>query len=320
MNKLPGTLSSFLEKSRLHGYGVMPLSGDASERKYYRLKRNSHTLILMDSSKVNTMDDYLRVDNYLANNNLSVPEVYYSDTEHKYLVLEDFGEYTINQLLDLDTHLQGEIYEKIIDLIVALTGLKESPLPAFDSKFFVSELNFFTDFYLKHIGRTNPGNNTKDFFNSWIKPMNYIYENDPHNIFVHKDFHSANLFWLPRRSGVRKVGLIDFQAAKNGSVTYDITSILYDCRMPLSSKFRNRLLIKFLDQIKLDKATFRNLCDIYIAQRNIKILGNFAYINKYRHDSSYLKFLPSAISYVRRAVNNPLLRDLKSWLYSNKIL
>lgn len=320
MVNLDPKIVEFLVKSKLSDYDISPLAGDASDRRYYRLTQESHSLILMDSSKtIESLNSFLAVDEYLLKQQFSVPEVFQTDVENGYLILEDLGDFTLNAYLNKNPNDLSDIYHGTVDLITSLVTLQDPPFPEFDTKFFLNEFSAFTTWYMLYIGKVLSNQSLADFIASWDKPLEYLSTNDKNKVFVHKDLHCGNLFWLPKRSGIKKLGIIDFQSAKSGSIVYDITSLIYDCRFPLPQSLQSNLSNQYLTAIGFNARLFTNLCDIYIAQRNIKILGNFTYISQHRGNPLYLEYLPSVWKLVTQSLNNPILKDVKAWFLKNNI-
>lgn len=320
MVNLDPKIVEFLVKSKLSDYYVSPLAGDASDRQYYRLILGSHSLILMDSSKtIESLNSFLTVGEYLSKQQFSVPEVFQADIGNGYLILEDLSDFTLNTYFLKTPNSLSDIYHCTVDLVTSLITLQDPPLPEFDTKFFLYELSAFTTWYMLYIGKVLSDQSLTDFIASWDKPLEYLSTNDKNNVFVHKDLHCGNLFWLPKRSGVRKLGIIDFQSAKSGSIVYDITSLLYDCRFPLPQSLQSNLSNQYLTAIGFNAKIFKDLCDIYIAQRNIKILGNFTYVSQHKGNPLYLEYLPSVWKLVTQSLNNPILKDVKAWFLKNNI-
>ncbi|OGM10720.1 hypothetical protein A2Z67_01975 [Candidatus Woesebacteria bacterium RBG_13_36_22] len=320
MEDLSLEIKGFLKKAGLVGYDILPLAGDASDRKYYRLKQNKHSLVLMDSSKtIETMNSFVNVRNYLSSNQFSVPEILNVDIDNGFIVLEDFGDNTLDKYLVKNPKDTKKIYKLIVDLVISLNNLNNPPFLEFNKQFFLDELAIFTRWYMPLIDRFIVDNKINRFNSSWDQALEYLLKEDKKQVFVHKDLHCGNLFRLPNRSGVRKLGIIDFQAAKRGSMVYDITSFLYDCRLPLQKDLRDNLIERYMTGNDWNIQKFQNLCDIYIAQRNIKILGNFAYLYKEKGNGKYLNFLPNVWEYVNKSLENPILKEVKTWFKENNI-
>jgi len=320
MKKISLEIIEFLKKYKLLDYEIFPLVNDASDRRYYRLSLGGRSLILMDSSKsIHTLNSFLKVASYLSENKFTVPKVLQADINKGYLILEDLGNDTLDKYLLKNPKSLSTVYRRVVDLVITLSSLPNPAFPEFDNQFFLHELSAFTSWYLPYSSNQLSKKVLADFNICWSKPLEYLALNDLDKVFVHKDMHCGNLLWLPQRSAQKSVGIIDFQSAKSGSFVYDITSLLYDCRFPLSPGIQQNLLDKFLSAKNIDSNVFKNLCDIYIAQRNIKILGNFAYIYKQKNNPAYLKYLPNVWSLIHQSLDNPILKEVKTWFLKNKI-
>ncbi|NQU83129.1 MAG: phosphotransferase [Parcubacteria group bacterium] len=320
MKNLSLEIIKFLNKANLAGYDVSPLAGDASDRRYYRLRHGKHSLILMDSSSaIETMRKFLSVREYLSDNKFSVPQVFHVDLNNGYMILEDFGDNTLDEYLTQNPKDSEQIYSFAVDLLTSLSTRTAPHLPEFNKQFFLHELSVFTAWYMPFIGKPLEDEELVEFNACWSQYFEYLSISDMMHVFVHKDMHCGNLFWLAERPGTRNLGMIDFQSAKKGSSVYDLTSLFYDCRFPLPQDLRKELLNKYISNTGWDIQNFKNICDIYIAQRNIKILGNFAHICQQKENATYLKFLPNAWKFIRQALENPILKDLKTWFTRNNI-
>lgn len=311
---------NFLKKLGVDPSQVEPISSDASTRRYYRLTKDKETLIFLDSSSSReTIPSFLEVREYLAQAGYSVPEVRKYYPQEGYLILEDLGRKTLEQYLPKSSQELKEIYLTALDLVFSFQKLVNPPLPAFDKGFFLQELAYFTKWYIAYLGKNLSEAEIRCFKNCWDVPLEYLARIDKKTVFVHKDLHCGNLFWIPSRNKVQKLGLIDFQAAKNGSGIYDITSLLYDCRLPLEHKLREKLMDKIRSRLGIDPKVFKNLCAIYLAQRNIKILGNFTGLYQNDGKTGYLKYLPEVWEFIAEALENPLLEEVKGWFLTNNV-
>lgn len=311
----------FLKSVGFDNSTIFPITGDASNRVYYRLNKQGATYILADSSKCKSSQiDFKKIRESLENANLNVPKLFFSDDNLGFMILEDFGKYTFAEQIKNDIEISfDDRYFRIMDFLKLLHQEGNLSAPLFDNKFFMYELSFFTKYYLPYINNKNSITVVEEFNRSWKKSLEYLHEYDMKKVFVHKDFHCGNIFWLPERKSVDQIGIIDFQSARLGSQAYDLTSILYDCRNDISDELRRNLYSYFLEGADFDNKKFKNVCDIFIAQRNIKILGNFAGIFLQRDDDSYLRYLPTVWKFIHIAFENPLLSDVKVWFEKNNM-
>ena len=134
---------------------------------------------------------------------------------------------------------------------------------------------------------------------------------------VLRDFHSPNLIWLPQRSGLTRLGLIDFQDAVMGSPAYDLASLLQDARVDVSEETELALLGRYVrgrvGQQDFDAAQFIKIYATLAAQRASKILGIFARLDLRDGKPQYLRHLPRVWGYLQRSLSHPALEALNAW-------
>lgn len=312
-------IHSFVDKCGLLSWDIVPIAADASDRRYYRLSKNEQTVILMDSSSdISSLGTFVQIDYFLLKNGLSVPLMIEIDAKKGLAIVEDLGIETIDKYL-LNKPLEMEsVFASIMNMLDELGKLCDSQVPVFDDNFFFHELSIFTSWYPLYVGRFLGKSDLDEFVAAWSKPLNYLKNYDYGDVFIHKDMHCGNLFWLPDRSGIRNIGLIDFQNAKKGSAVYDLISLLYSNRFPIQDKFREELLKRYISINNWNYENFGNLHDIYLAQRSIKKLGNFTYIFQKKKRREYLKNIPDTWGLITKSFTNPLLSDVSCWFSKNQ--
>lgn len=291
------------------------LPSDASRRQYTRLSRNGATALLMDARYVReVITPFVQIGNYLREQGFSAPEVYAVDDETGLALIEDFGDTTFYACLEAGTVEAARLFEDAVDLLIAFQTIGgEHVVPLYDAAFLHKELGHFLRWYLPLTGVECTEEMQRGFVESWEGPLAYLIDTSPQRVFVHKDFHGGNLLWLPHRSGIARVGIIDFQSAKYGFAAYDLIALLYDCRKGLDDDLRRRLLETFLTRSCTDPGVFFPHCHILMAQRNVKILGDFARVCLEDARPDYLTFLPSAWKLILNSLAEPLLADVKYW-------
>jgi len=139
---------------------------------------------------------------------------------------------------------------------------------------------------------------------------------------VLRDFHSPNLIWLEQRADTSKVGIIDFQDTVLGPTAYDLASLLQDARIDVPEQLELALLTHYIKARRasddtFDPAGFAELYAIMSAQRNTKLLGIFARLNRRDGKPQYLRHLPRIWTYLTRSLAHPLLSDLRKWYAAN---
>ena len=302
-------LESFLNKNNIKPRELILMKGDASNRVYSRLYHKDKSMILMDDQDPINLNKFLNVLDTFLKIKLSVPEVFYKDSDKGFALMEDFGEETytnyINKNLEHDL-----IYESAIDVLLRIQ--KEAVpkyLEYFSERRVVEEVSIFLDwavpFYFKDPINEKLKNN---FIDCWSKFGKVIFSKS--NVITHFDYHIDNLIWLKDRHGLRRVGVLDFQDALIGPPVYDLVSLLQDARRDVDDDLQKKLMNKFLTHYKYSMDEFNFLYDCVGAQRNTRILGVFARLKLRDGKGSYLKHMNRVWGYLKKNLQNPQLRDL----------
>ena len=143
-----------------------------------------------------------------------------------------------------------------------------------------------------------------------------------HKTWVLRDFHSPNLIWLDERPGTAKVGIIDFQDAVLGPAAYDLVSLLQDARIDVPEQLELALLTRYIKARRaadetFDPAGFAELYAIMSAQRNTRLLGTFARLNRRDGKPQYLRHQPRIWTYLNRSLAHPVLAHAREWYAAN---
>ena len=144
----------------------------------------------------------------------------------------------------------------------------------------------------------------------------------PPKTWVIRDFHSPNLIWLGEREGIARVGIIDFQDAVLGPAAYDVVSLLQDARIDVPEAIELALFSRYVKARRaadttFDAADFAALYAILSAQRNTRLLGTFARLNRRDGKPQYLKHQPRIWAYLNRSLAHPALASLRAWYAAN---
>jgi aminoglycoside/choline kinase family phosphotransferase len=131
---------------------------------------------------------------------------------------------------------------------------------------------------------------------------------------VLRDYHVDNLFYLSNQKSLKQVGLIDFQDAVIGSSIYDLVSLLEDVRRPLKTDLQNELLEFYIKGINIKVQDVEREIKFFSIQRNLKILGIFYRLSIRDKKDSYLKYLPNAVKFIRKNLQDPFFINLVNWL------
>lgn len=275
-------------------------SSDASFRRYYRLIFGEQSFIFMDASEQKgVLKPHIDISMRLEKVGVNVPRILKQDIAKGYLIIEDFGEHHLFDILKYqDREMQLLIYKKAIDEIVKMQQADTFGLPLYDKDFLLFEMDLMQEWYLeKHLKKELDDaqkEQLKDVL-LWIADEAL---SQPQDTFVHRDFHSRNI--MVEQNG--RLGVIDFQDARCGAITYDLVSLLKDCYIALEEDVQKELALYFRDQkgLRVDDERFLYWFDMMGLQRHIKILGIFARLSLRDGKDGYLKDIPLTLRYVQQ--------------------
>lgn len=171
-----------------------------------------------------------------------------------------------------------------------------SGLPIYDKAFLHVEMNLMQEWYLEkllHVKLTQP---QKELVDTTLDAISTVVLEQPQDVFVHRDFHSRNIM----QRGDKKIGVIDYQDAMRGAITYDLVSLLKDCYVAYDRKEIKKLALEFRDKkaIEADDETFVKWFDFMGMQRHIKVLGIFSRLYLRDGKDGYLKDIPLTLKYL----------------------
>jgi tRNA threonylcarbamoyl adenosine modification protein YjeE len=345
-------LRQFLDGAGLGEAKRLRMPGDASTRSYARLVRDEGTVILMNSprrpdgpasyggksysSAVHLAEDvkpFVAIDGGLRARGFSAPAIHHADLDNGFLITEDFGS---TGFVDGDPPAPiAERYEAAVDVLAALhrEALPETlplgrqvsyAIPTFDTEALLVEVGLMPEWYLPDRG-VEPTNNLRaEFVMMWrdllSKPA--AAASSPDKTWVLRDFHSPNLIWLGERQDLARVGVIDFQDAVLGPAAYDLVSLLQDARIDIPEMLELSLLTRYIKARRaaddsFDPAAFAELYAIMSAQRNTRLLGTFARLNRRDGKPQYLRHQPRIWTYLSRSLAHPALARAREWYSAN---
>lgn len=291
------------------------LAGDASFRKYDRLRRAGGSAVLMDAPPPQEdVRPFVAIASALADRGYSAPRILAEDTAHGFLLLEDLGDDLYARLIAAGA-AEAPLYEAAIDFLL---DLHRRPAPAglapYDEARLIDEVALFADWYLPALTGRDPPQTARQAFRAlWAELAPEVAAADA-RVLVLRDFHAENLIWLPDRSGAARLGLLDFQDAVAGHRAYDLVSLLEDARRDVSPDLAAAMLRRYIAGSGLDEAGFRRAYAILGAQRNLRIIGIFTRLWKRDGKPHYQAFMPRMWRLVERDLAHPALGELRGWL------
>lgn len=306
-----------------HGWGSAiskPMAGDASFRTYERLEREGVKVVLMDAPPpMENVHSYIQIARHLLNLGYSAPEIYAIDEPNGFLLIEDFGDDTYASLLQQGAN-EEELYCAATDFLIDLhkKGDKaiHSAAPCYDDERLLDEAALLIDWYYPEVtGRPISLELAGEYRSLWAKLLPKA--RAVPSTLVLRDFHVGNLMRLPR-SGVRACGLLDFQDAVVGPVSYDLISLLEDARRAIPEALVSDMYQRYIQAFPdIDGASFDQSCAFMAAQRHAKVIGIFTRLYRRDGKTSYLRHIPHIWNLLERALANPLLAELGDWFDRN---
>jgi tRNA threonylcarbamoyl adenosine modification protein YjeE len=337
-------LRQFLTEAGFADARRQRMAGDASTRSYARLIRDEGAVILMNSPRrpdgpaiydgksysaaVHLAEDvkpFVAIANGLRERGFSAPAIHRADLDTGFLITEDFGS---EGFIEGDPPRPiSERYETAVDMLAALhrqTLPEVLPLaqqityaiPTFDVDAMLVEIGLILEWYLPDRGVEPTHDMRAEFARLWRDLLAKAAATS--KTWMMRDFHSPNLIWLGDRSGLSRVGIIDFQDAVLGPAAYDLVSLLQDARIDVPEALELALLTRYVKarhatDDAFDPAGFAEIYAIMSAQRNTRLLGTFARLNRRDGKPQYLRHQPRIWTYLTRSLAHPVLAGLRQW-------
>jgi aminoglycoside/choline kinase family phosphotransferase len=270
-------------------------SADASFRRYFRLSKGEDTLIVMDSSQEKaSLKPFIDVTDRLLNVGVNAPKILHVNLNDGFLILQDFG--NIHYLNRLNRSNYEALYTAAMREIITMQDADTTDLPLYDATFLHTEMALMQEWYLEKYLHVDLTTAQKQMIKETLNAISHEVLSQPQEVFVHRDYHSRNI--MIQEDGT--IGIIDYQDAMSGAITYDLVSLLKDCYIAYDPKEIERLALMFRDmkQLHVDDATFIRWFDFMGLQRHIKVLGIFCRLYLRDGKDGYLNDLILTRNYV----------------------
>lgn len=319
MSVRDSAIEAFLDRAGWAGARRAPLAQDASFRRYERISREGDRAVLMDAPPEHEdVRPFVRIAERLAELGLSAPRLIARDIDAGFLLLEDLGDATFTRLLDAGEEA-GPLYRLATDVLVhlhsrPLAAAVPTGLPPYDDALFLREAALLTEWYLPAVHDRETGQAAADSYAEVWSRLLPLARNVPDSL-VLRDFHVDNLMRLDGRAGTAACGLLDFQDAVSGPVTYDFVSLVEDARRDVDGAVARDLRARYLAAFPaVDPAAFDLSCAVLGAQRHCKVLGIFTRLRDRDGKPDYLVHVPRLWRLLERAATHPALLPLRDWL------
>ena len=291
----------WLESLGYQDYNLTPASADASFRSYHRLQFDGRSFIVMDAPpEQEPCHQFIKVAGKLRSVRLSAPEIIEQNVEQGFLLLSDFG--NTDYLSALNGESEAALYaDALAALLQMQTRIDNSDLPLYDETLLNREMDLFDDWFLQQLLGIELNQSQYD---RWLSIRQALVANalEQPKVFVHRDYHSRNLMKIE----CRNPGILDFQDAVRGPITYDLVSLLRDCYINWPVLRVEQLLHDYYDLAVVNELTdveygrFLRWFNLMGIQRHLKAIGIFSRLNIRDSKSGYLKDIPRTLDYINQ--------------------
>jgi len=308
MNPPAGT-ADFLAKLGWGEGDVLPLAGDASFRRYFRVADHGRSAILMDAPPPHEDPrPFIQVAQWLVARGFPAPVIFGTDLEQGLVLIEDFGDARMRETVDAAPESLLRMYEAAVDILIRLRGEPAGPWRPYDRKELQREADLLTEWYCPAIGVTV---DTEGYAKAWGEVFDYALAAEP--VTVLRDYHAENLMLI---GGTEALGLLDFQDALAGHPAYDLVSLLQDARRDVEPEIEAAMLDRYR-RVTGAGDDFDAAYHILGAQRNAKIVGIFTRLWRRDGKPRYPAMCPRVWRYLNRDLDHPALAPVKAWFDTN---
>ena len=308
-------------------FKILPIAGDASFRKFYRIILNSKKKILITSEKekYKNLIAYSAINKFLRSNKLNAPKLYEHNLSKGIIIIEDFGDLSFNKILSKNKN-KFKIYKKLVDLLLKIQKITTPKkiesfnkrfhfMKKYSNRYLFEESNLFFDWYLPTFMSKNKALSIKKKSNKILRKL-YNKLNFPNSFFCHRDYHVENLM----KNG-NKIGIIDSQDAMIGNPAYDLVSLIDDVRIKTSNRLKNKIynyyLKKNFKNKKKEHKEFLEDFNTLSVQRSLKIIGIFSRLHIRDNKKKYLKLIPYTWKLLEMRMNSEVFFELKKIFKEN---
>jgi len=296
-------LKDWLFKKLELDFSISTASSDASFRRYFRVKTVEDSFIVMDAPPENeSIEAFLKISQILNATNVNVPDIYEEDNALGFILMQDFGNSTYLDVLSEDN--QQRLYSDAIESLFQMQKfVKKDLCQAYTQKILFDEMALFIEWYLKKYKKIELSNKENEqLLNCFETISKKVLSQE--KFFVHRDYHSRNL--MNQKSN--NPGILDFQDALVGPVTYDLVSLLKDAYIEWNEEIVLDHVVRYWEKANTNKlitnlefSPFYKDFECMGIQRHLKILGIFARLSIRDNKNQYLENIPLVEKYLMDA-------------------
>ncbi len=291
----------------MHGWGtadIVPLAGDASFRRYFRVVDAERTAVLMDAPPPHEDPrPFVDIARWLHERGFAAPAIHALDLDKGLVLIEDFGDDRMREAIDAEPARALPLYRSAVDILIGLHRQPQSVLPPYDRAVLHREANLLTEWYCPAVGidADQPG-----YSAAWDAVFDVALADVP--VTVLRDYHAENLMLI----GDGGLGLLDFQDALAGHPAYDLVSLLQDARRDVEPEIERAMLAHYTATTGAD-AAFDAAYHVLGAQRNAKIIGIFTRLWQRDGKPRYPTLCPRVWRYLEQDLAHPALAPVAAW-------
>ena len=308
---IPADAEAFLARAGWGGATIVPLDGDASFRRYFRVKGAAGSAMLMDAPPPHEDPlPYLRAAKWLDANGMRAPQILAEDAARGLVLIEDFGDIRMREYLDAWPADEREVYTAAVDALVQLHKLPPGPFTAYGLAEYQRETRLFVEWWTP---TQKLYVDAAGWDAAWQETLAPLLARQRPAVSVLRDYHAENIMLL---GGLEKQGLLDFQDALAGHRAYDLVSLLQDARRDVTPGIETAMVAHYLERAG-DHPEFRADYARLGAQRNAKIVGIFVRLWQRDGKARYLDMIPRVWAQMERDLAHPALAPVAQWFAAN---
>ena len=311
----PPGAPAFLSAAGWEDARILPLAGDASFRRYFRIVDGDRRAVLMDAPPPHEDPrPFIAVGEWLCAHGFAAPAILARDLDQGLVLLEDFGDARVRDVLDAQPEQELPIYRRAVALLADLHRIPaQAGLAPYDRAVYQREAALLTEWFCPAIGLDA---DAAAYAAAWDAVLPVAEQDRAPTVSVLRDYHAENIMLLPDMTRSHGLGLLDFQDALAGHPAYDLVSLLQDARRDVSPLVERAMLDWYRSTADVSP-DFEAVYAVLGAQRNAKIIGIFTRLWKRDGKPRYLDYLPRMWSLLERDLAHPALAPVADWFAAN---
>lgn len=309
----PAAAPAFLAQAGWEHAAIVPLAGDASFRRYFRVIDGARRAVLMDAPPPHEDPrPFIAIAEHLTGQGFAAPQILARDLAEGLVLIEDFGDLRVKEHLEELPEEELAVYTRAVDLLAELHRLPAAQLPPYDRAVYQREAGLLTEWYCPAIGLPV---DEQGYARAWDAVLPLVEQSASRAVTVLRDYHAENIMLIDRTAS-HGLGLLDFQDALAGHPAYDLVSLLQDARRDVPPAVEAAMLDHYR-AVARPPADFDAAYAVLGAQRNAKIIGIFTRLWKRDGKPRYLSFLPRMWGLLERDLAHPALEPVTQWFAAN---